>query len=106
MPNHKRKATRSHDINKKVILDEQQDDKFFIRVVFHNLKSYDSQFVIKHFKNQYTASPKTKTDDNDQTDNHIDIDANDTADDNEEIQMANCDIRVTPLNGEKYSFQD
>jgi len=86
-------------------LDEQQNNKFFIPIVFHKLKSYDSHFVIKHFKKQYTARPKTKTDDN-KTDNHIDIDTDDTADDNEEIQMAYGDIRVTPLNGEKYiSFQ-
>jgi len=105
MPNHKRKATQSHD-TKKVKLDKQQDNKFFIPIVFHNLKSHDSHFVIKHFKKQYTARPKTKTDDNDQTDNHIDIDADDTADDDEENQMAYGDIRVTPLNGEKYlSFQ-
>ena len=106
MPNRKRKATQGHDTNKKVKLHQQQNNKFFIQVVFHNLKSYDSRFVIKHFKKQYTARPKTKTDDNDKTDNHIDIDADDTADDDEEIQMAYSDIRVTPLNSEKYlTFQ-
>jgi len=76
-----------------------------IPVVFHNLKSYDSHLTIKHFKKQYTACPKTKTDDNDKkTDNHINIDAGDNANDDEEIQMAYGDIRVTPLNGEKYLY--
>jgi len=50
MPNRKHKATQGHDTNIKVKLDEQQDNKFFIRVVVHNLKSYDSHFVIKHLK--------------------------------------------------------
>ena len=87
-------------------MNKQQDKTFFLPVLFHNLKSYDSHIVIKHFKKQYTASPK-KTTDNDHDDNHhINIDADETVDDDEEIQMAYGDIRLTPLNGEKYlSFQ-
>ena len=106
MPNRKRKATQGQNANKKVKLDKQQDKSFFLPILFHNLKSYDTQFVIKHFKKQYTARPKKTTDNAHDDNNHIDIDADETMDDDEEIQRACGDIRVTPLNGEKYlSFQ-
>jgi len=109
MPNRKRKVTQGHNANKKVKLDQQQDKKFLLPNLFHNLKSYDSHFVInviKHFKKQYTARPKTATDNDHDNNNHIDIDADETVDDNEEIQMAYGDIRVTPPNGERYlTFQ-
>jgi len=63
---------------------EGDTKNFFLPVVFHNLKSYDAHFVLKHFKKQYTARPR-------------DDDGQDVAYD---------DICVTPLNGEKYlSFQ-
>jgi len=53
-------------------------------VVFHNLKSYDAHFVMKHFKKQYTALSRDQDDDDD------------------EHEEAYGDIRVTPLNDEKY----
>ena len=61
-------------------------------MVFHNLKSYDAHFVIKHFKKQYTTRCRDQDDDDD--------------DDIYEQEESCGDIRVTPLNGEKYlSFQ-
>jgi len=97
MPDRKRKVTQGQVQNKKAKIDEDMEwveDKyaknFFLPVVFHNLKSYDAHFVIKHFKKQYTARYRDQDDDDD--------------DDQEEESYA--DIRVTPLNGEKYlSFQ-
>ena len=66
---------------------------FFSSSGFHNLKSYDTHFVIKHFKKQYTA--RSTDQDNDATD-----------DDEQEESVSYDDVRVTPLNGEKYlSFQ-
>ena len=59
--------------------------KHFLLVLFHNVKSYDSHFVIKHFKKQYTARPKTTTDNDDNY--HIDTDADETLNDDEEMQM-------------------
>jgi len=106
MPNRKRKATQGQNANKKVKLDKQQDKPFFLPVLFHNLKSYDSHSVMTHFKKQYTARPKKTTVNDHDDNNHIDIDADETVDDDKEIQMACGDISVTPLNGEKYlSFQ-
>jgi len=57
-----------------------------------------------HVSGQYlfTARPKKTTDNDHDANNHIDIDADETVNDGEEIQMAYGDIRVTPLNGEKY----
>ena len=37
--------------------------KTFFPVVFHNVKSYDAYFVIKHFKKQYTARSREQDDD-------------------------------------------
>ena len=53
MPNRKRKATKNDNGNesKKAKLDEHAVKNFFLPVVFHNLKTYDAHFVIKHFKN-------------------------------------------------------
>jgi len=82
MPNRKRKAVQCRGQNKKKL--EGDTKNFSLPVVFHNLKSYDAHFVIKHFKKQYTARPRD--------------------DDGQEV--AYDDICVTPLNGEKYlSFQ-
>ena len=87
MPERKRKVTQGHNANNKIKLDTQQDKTYFLPVLFHNVKSYDSHFVIKHFKKQYTARPKTTTD-NDHDDNyHIDTDADETLNDDEEMQM-------------------
>jgi len=73
----KRKASLSQNSNKKPKLETDED--FFLPVVFHNLKSYDGHFVIKHFKKEYTerkkADGKSPTYD---------------------------DVVVTPLNSEKY----
>ena len=56
----------------------------FLPIVFHNLKSYDAHFVIRHFKKQYTALSGDQDDD--------------------EQEESYGDIRVTPLNGEKYLY--
>ena len=69
MPNRKRKVTQCHAQNKKPKFDghmEWAEDKytknFFLPVVFHNIKSYDAHFVIKHFKKQHTPhAPETRT---------------------------------------------
>ena len=68
---------------------EQSDTNYFLPIVFHNLKCYDAHFVIKHFKKQYTARPKTEDGDNDY---------NDIEDDN----VTYADVVVTPVNTEKY----
>jgi len=52
----KRKPTLSQNSNKKPKL--ETDKKFFLSVVFHNLKSYDGHFVIKHLKKEYTERKK------------------------------------------------
>ena len=77
--------------NKKAKIDgdmEWEEDKytknFFLPVVFHNLKSYDAHFVIKHFKKQYTARCRDQDDD-----------------DQEEESVSYADIRVTPLKRRK-----
>jgi len=63
------------------------------KVVFHNLKSYDAHFVIKHFKKRYVTR-------------HIDQDEDDDIYEQEEKFVSYGNIRVISLNGEKYlSFQ-
>jgi len=65
MPNRKRKVTQGHKANKKeqqaTRQHEQQDNKFFLAVVFRNLHSYDSHFVIKRFqKNNTPHTPRQR----------------------------------------------
>jgi len=91
MPSRKRKVTQGQGPNKKPKFDKEYTKNFFLPVVFHNLKSYDAHFVFKHFKKQYTTRSR------DQDDNDIY---------KHEESVAYGDIRVIPLNGEKYlSFQ-
>jgi len=87
MPNRKRKVTEGQRPNKKPKFDKEYTKNFFLPVIFHNLKSYDAHFVIKHFKKQYTARSRDQ--------------------DDEQVESVSYgDIRVTPLNGKKYlSFQ-
>ena len=55
---------------------------FFLPVLFHNVKSYDAHFVIKHFERKYVKSRNLS--------NEVSFD----------------DIKITPLNFEKsLSFQ-
>jgi len=73
MANRKRKVVTEGKVqNKKAKIDGDKYTKnFFLPIVFHNLKSYDAHFVIKHFKKQYAArcrdqdgdddSPETRT---------------------------------------------
>jgi len=60
MPNRKCKATQDHGTDKKAKLDPDTK-KFFILILFHNLKLYDAHFIIKHFKNNTPHSPRRKT---------------------------------------------
>jgi len=75
----KRKATISQNSNNDKKPKLETDEEFFLPVVFHNLKSYDGHFVIKHLKKEYTkrkkADGKSPTYD---------------------------DVIITPLNSEKY----
>jgi len=96
IPNRKRKVTQKQVQNKKLKFDgdmEWAKDKyaknFFLPLVFHNLKSYDAHFVIKHFKKQYTARCR-------------DQDIDDDICEQEEESVSYGDIHVTPLNAEKY----
>jgi len=58
---------------------EEFEANYFIPVVFYNLKSYDSHFVTKHFKKQYTER-----------------------DNGEDKAQTYDDVNVTPINSEKY----
>ena len=76
--------------------EHEYEDNYFLPIVFHNLKSYDAHFVIKHFKKRYTEHNKPNKR---ATDGYGDDDETDT-------NTTYGDIIVTPLNGEKYlSFQ-
>ena len=91
MPNRKRKVTEGQRPNKNTKFDKDYTKNFFLPIVFHNLKSYDAHFVIKHFKKQYTVRSRNQDDD-------------DIYEQEESVSYG--DIRVVPLNSEKYiSFQ-
>ena len=53
-------------------------DNFFLPVIFHNLKNYDSHFIIKHFEKKYVEHRNTT--------NKVSYD----------------DVKAIPLNSEKY----
>jgi hypothetical protein len=55
-----------------------ENDAYFLAVVFHNMKSYDGHFVVKHFQKKYTENRK----------------GNGT--------VSFDDIKVIPVNSEKY----
>jgi len=54
----KRKATSSQNSNDNKKIKLETDEDFFLPVVFHNLKSYDEHFILKHFKKEYTERKK------------------------------------------------
>ena len=56
----------------------EEDENFFVPIIFHNLKSYDSHFVIKHFQRKFVEHRDSN--------NKLSFD----------------DVIVTPLNSEKY----
>ena len=72
MPNRKRKVVTQCQVqNEKPKFDGDKYTKnFFLPIVFHNLKSYDAHFVIKHFKKQYTALPRDQDDDDEQKESY------------------------------------
>jgi len=53
-------------------------DNYFLPIIFHNLKGYDGHFVVKHFKKEYTEHT------------------------NQHGETVYDDIKIIPLNGEKY----
>jgi len=71
MPNRKRKVNKARDQTKRQVGETLQGVKRrkvyekLLPAIFHNLKWYDAHFVIKHFKKQYTARPKTHKDQDD-----------------------------------------
>jgi len=75
----KRKATISQNSNDNKKPKLETDEDFFLPVVFHNLKSFDGHFVIKHFKKEYTERKKA-----------------------DGKPPTYDDVIVTPLNSEKY----
>ena len=50
---------------------------YFLPIIFHNLKNYDSHFVIKHFQKQYTLRQKGH-------------------------KVTYDDVKIIPLNGERF----
>ena len=85
IPNRKREVTEGQRPNKKPKFDKQYTKNFYLPVTFHNLKSYDAHFVIKHFKKQYTARSRDQDDDIYEQDESVSY----------------GDIRVILLNGKK-----
>ena len=58
---------------------ERDEQSYFIPVIFHNLKSYDAHFVIKHFEKKYTEQALKNG------------------------KVSYDDVHVTPLSSEKYT---
>ena len=47
--NEKTNSNKRRKLSTKEKAKEEFEENYFIPVVFHNLKSYDAHFVIKHF---------------------------------------------------------
>ena len=81
---------------------------FFLPLVFHNLKCYDAHFIIQHFKKRYTETEQTRH----YFEKLKDEDGNRKKDDNgkevrerkTETKTVYTNVKVTPLNSEKYVF--
>ncbi len=58
---------------------EKDSNSYFLPIIFHNLKNYDSHYVIKHFQKQYTRKRHSKGQ-----------------------QIVYDDVEVIPLNAERY----
>jgi len=84
---------------------EQYEESFFLPVVFHNLKSYDAHFVIRHFQKKYTERQPPRDNDCDEDDDDNDAGDKNTDNDHDNHYRDNVtydDISVIPLNGQKY----